>query len=398
MRKLVKFCSILKFLEQEIDDKFVQTVKDLCLESLFVPHKNAGLTFIIPTKEARDKIMNLAYTDKIGESVSMIKAHVIFRYLPITAFSQNVEVTNALHQKLEVVSVKNTNGEGYVQLKTAIIKPNNKFIPNRFDNMSVWDVVNGSIPIDLPQAKMIKMELKTGGNSLMHPKKIFANDISQYEKYLLDEFPHNMLLERLLSYMCYMFKHHREEYFADIFPYLDPSEVGYFTTIRMWDLNESDWLDDTHGISIAENEFIRRSLTDVYNKHVIEYYRGYDNPDIMKKDDDPLNKMHVLANFIAVKKKELNGYAHPDKAIEKLYKTLFRSDLAPWIHSSMCWGRQMLKQVYSEPNKIAIFEELVAKLKTRTVDTFGECLLFVPTIISRDSLPDALSMVSKKCP
>ncbi len=375
-KKLTKFCSLVKFIQQEIDANLAQVIQDLCLDSLLTPRKNMGITFVVPTKEVRETIMKLAYTDQIDEASKHIKAHIIFDFLPTAeAFKlRGHDIINALHQKLDITEIK----DGHVKLRTGIMERNKKFVPYKTDNMVVYDMIQGTIPINSPQTKMIQydlakprmMSLHVRGGAVLDPKTLFLSDMNNFEKYLMGDHTTNILLERMVSYMKYMYSKNRGAYFDSVLPYIDPSEVGYFTTLRLqYDecgLGTVDWLASTHGICISKMPGIREELKRVYEEHTMAYYEAY-NGKLTKEEKTPLAKLKAILKFTNGVKQELlrNVPSKIIKTIKEKYAQMYRSKLALWTHDVMFWGHESFKVMYGEQTgmrKLEMFKDFVLNI------------------------------------
>ena len=76
-RKLQKFCSIQRFLQQ-YNPNLYELYEDLCLVSLLRPRgKNQGLTFMMPDKKATTLIQKKTYSDNPEEADKILRSLII---------------------------------------------------------------------------------------------------------------------------------------------------------------------------------------------------------------------------------------------------------------------------------------------------------------------------------
>lgn len=99
--KLRKFCKISKYLEKN-DKELYQIFDDLCLFPL-LRVRNKGVTFLRPVDKAfRKKLINETYSATPEKAVDMIRALVLYDFLPSASAFKDKVIPNALKRQLGV--------------------------------------------------------------------------------------------------------------------------------------------------------------------------------------------------------------------------------------------------------------------------------------------------------
>jgi hypothetical protein len=156
-----KYCSLSKYLEQK-DKSLFEVIESLCLSYLLRPDKGTtGITFLYPTdKKYIQKIVNFAYSEKPEEAVNMIKSLVLHNHHKnLESFGE--KVVNRLNQKIDVKKI--TDKEAILVDKITIA-PDKKFIPLGRDNVAVYLLSGGEIPLNGTTVQ-IERQLPTKGGS-----------------------------------------------------------------------------------------------------------------------------------------------------------------------------------------------------------------------------------------
>lgn len=140
-KKLQKYCRIHQWVEAK-DRDLAGVIRDLCMERA-ISSGGRGATFIYPSAGVRKKIVEEAYSPDPEKAIRLLNAHIIPD--PVRTAADFKRTGSLLGIKLEVESASGTE----VTLKGgAKLKAANDFRPFRKDNIAVWVVESGEVPLE----------------------------------------------------------------------------------------------------------------------------------------------------------------------------------------------------------------------------------------------------------
>jgi hypothetical protein len=148
-KKLKKFCRIFQWVDAQ-SSEFAGAIKDLCMEGALSASRRRGTTFLYPSAKIRKDIITKAYSDKAEEAVRLLEAHIIPDVVR-NASDFRKGVGSRLGIKLEVDSA---SGSAVTLKGGAKLEPAKNFTPLRRDNMAVWEVKEGEVPLQGPKFEM----------------------------------------------------------------------------------------------------------------------------------------------------------------------------------------------------------------------------------------------------
>jgi hypothetical protein len=160
-KSVQKFCSLSKYIENK-DKALFQAIADLCMTSILRPDRGTtGITFLYPTdKKYVQKIINAAYSASPEEAINIIKSLVLHNHYP-TLKSFGEKVVNRLNQKIDV---KNITEKEVILIDKIKVVPDKKFIPLGRENVAVYELSGGEIPLNGTPFQ-IERKLPTKGGS-----------------------------------------------------------------------------------------------------------------------------------------------------------------------------------------------------------------------------------------
>ena len=142
-KKLQKYCRIFQWVEVK-DGALAGAIRDLCMEGALSGGRRSGATFLHPPAGVRKEIVEKAYSADPEEAIRLLDAHIIPDSVR-TAADFKSGVGSRLGIKLEVEDASGTS----VKLKGgAKLKPASDFHPLRKDNIAVWVVESGEVPLE----------------------------------------------------------------------------------------------------------------------------------------------------------------------------------------------------------------------------------------------------------
>lgn len=161
------FCRIIDYLERD-DPELARIIRGLCLEGQLAPRRGKpGITFLIPKdKEFRKKLDELAHSSnpaEVDQAADMINAHIIRDIFKTPAEWKSREVANSIYPP-QVVEVESVTSKEVVFKSGAKAVLDDKFISRR-DNLAVWKLTSGHIPVTKDKPASLKPAakgLKTG--------------------------------------------------------------------------------------------------------------------------------------------------------------------------------------------------------------------------------------------
>ena len=144
-KKLHKYCRIFQWVETK-DGAFATAIRDLCMESN-LSGRQTGVTFLFPPEALRKQIVKDAYSKEPEKAVQLIRAHVVTT-AALTGNDFSKGVGTRLGIKLEVED----HGPSTVTLKNgAKLKLADDFTALGRDNLAVWVVESGEVPLEGPK-------------------------------------------------------------------------------------------------------------------------------------------------------------------------------------------------------------------------------------------------------
>ena len=175
-KKLHKYCRIYKWIETK-DVALAGAIRDLCMEGALSAGRRSGVTFLYPSAAVRKKIVDGAYSPDPEKATQLLEAHIILSGVR-TAADFRKGVGSRLGIKLEVESAS----ESSITLKGgAKLKVANDFIPLRKDNIAVWEIESGEVPLEGPEFKTPPIR----GRGEYSDKKSFSGGSSLNDRQIL---------------------------------------------------------------------------------------------------------------------------------------------------------------------------------------------------------------------
>jgi len=229
-KKLQKYCSIDRWIETR-DPKFANAInRDLCMGRTLSAGRRSGVTLLFPPEKVRKEIIKLTHSETMEEAIRLMEAHIV----PVAIHAASdfkSDVGSRLGVKFEVEKIDN----GAVVLKGgAKLAPAKDFAPLKRDNISVWEVVDGTVPLEGPEYALpyrkrgeskgaAEPEPVRGGDSHLNSRQVLATNVES-------EFDRCMRADRCRSkdpYISYsvsllnFLKTHHPSIFAAVSPVVD---------------------------------------------------------------------------------------------------------------------------------------------------------------------------------
>lgn len=233
-KSLTQFCRIFFWIEQK-DPDFAEAIDHLCLQGALSPGRNPGVTFLYPKdKGYREEIINMTYTDSAEDAMKMVESMIIPLPLKDSTAFKSQDIGSRLGVKLHVESA--TASE--VKLKGGVtLKKAAGFKPLRRENLAVWEITSGRMPLEgepfqLPRSKPKrgKKSVVGGANGLvMQPGGVLSDRAQMaddteatYNKCMLRNRcrTHNPYLARVVSLLNFLSTKHSDILLA-VLPVLD---------------------------------------------------------------------------------------------------------------------------------------------------------------------------------
>lgn len=232
-KQLRQYPNLIKYFETR-HTRLYEVIEALGLYGLLVPRKNGGITFLIPTGEYLDKIYEAAYSETPDEAINMIKSLIIVDFIstPEDWDKKRSDIPNLLSQRLEVLEInkdliKLKGSSGSVILQTdSVFKP----IASR-NNMAVWIIKSGKIPLSGPKASFKFVRTKKGKDEANANQSNIPEDrrIELVEKLenKFDNGNQNAFLEFMVTLMR-VIKDEDPKLYDKVRPMLDASPIVSF--------------------------------------------------------------------------------------------------------------------------------------------------------------------------
>ena len=204
-KNVKKYCSLGKYVEQ-LDKSLYQVINDdLCMSYILRPDKGTtGITFLYPTdKKYIQKIVNAAYSPSPEVAINMIKSLVLHNHHP-TLESFGEKVVNRLNQKIDVKKI--TDKEAILVDKISVV-PDKKFIPLGRDNVAVYLLSGGEIPLNGTTVQIERKLPTKGGSSSSRSLKRKLHKVLE-EGYLSElGTVDNIYVKKVCLQLRYLIKH-----------------------------------------------------------------------------------------------------------------------------------------------------------------------------------------------
>lgn len=148
-KKLQKFCRIFPWVESK-DEALAGAIRDLCMEgALSTGRRTSGTTFLYPIEKVRKEIVTKAYSPEPEEAIRLIEAHIIPDAVRTAAdFHKGVGSRAGIKLETEDGTGATVTLKNGAQLAVA-----KDFKPLRKDNICVWEVDSGEVPLEGPEFK-----------------------------------------------------------------------------------------------------------------------------------------------------------------------------------------------------------------------------------------------------
>ncbi len=170
-RKLQKFCSIQRFLQQ-YNPNLYELYEDLCLVSLLRPRgKNQGLTFMMPDKKATTLIQKKTYSDNPEEADKILRSLIIKSTCnTMSDWTRDGNIVDSMNFKVNVDKNKSNTNKIVLADRGITLEKNKKFIElqrhyQKMPLLNVWDITDSG---KLPNTdKLQKVEYNPDANKSM---------------------------------------------------------------------------------------------------------------------------------------------------------------------------------------------------------------------------------------
>jgi hypothetical protein len=185
-KKLQKYCRIFQWVEVK-DDALAGAIRDLCMEGALSGGRRSGATFLFPSTGVRKEIVKKAYSADAEQAIRLLDAHIIPDSVR-TAADFKRGVGSRLGIKLEVESA---SGSAVTLKGGAKLKPASDFHPLRKDNIAVWEVESGEVPLEGPAFEAPKRgrgeyhggNADPSGNGALNSRQVLASTVeNDYDK------------------------------------------------------------------------------------------------------------------------------------------------------------------------------------------------------------------------
>jgi len=348
-KNVKKFCSLSKYIEQT-DKALYQVITDLCLQSLLRPVPGTGgITFLYPSdKKYVQKIINAAFGPSPEVAINMLKSLILHDHYP-TLESFGEKVVNRLNQKIDVKKI--TDKEAIFVDKISVV-PDKKFIPLNRDNIAVYLLSGGEIPLNGTTVQVErKMPSKSGGSS-------FNSDKKQLQKFLEEtcdlETCDNIYVKKVYLQIKYLLKHSLD--LVEVLDYLGNDEFSDSYLLDMYcDLKHPECFYALHS-AMTQDQF-KKEIANINKSHYVRVKQRIigrnptPNKDV-NRDPDRMKEIQTPAEF---RSRVLEAYRGDKKRLAKDLFIVFCNvarDL--WQHShdeyadfnNFCY---IVHNVYNDP-------------------------------------------------
>jgi hypothetical protein len=144
-KKLQKYCRIFQWVEEK-DANFARAIRDLCMEGALSGGRH-GVTFLFPAEPVREQIIKLAYSKDPEQAVQILEAHIVPGSVRTPdEFRKDIGTMRGVRLEVETAKASTVTLKGGATLKIA-----SDFQPLRRDNISVWVVESGAVPLEGPE-------------------------------------------------------------------------------------------------------------------------------------------------------------------------------------------------------------------------------------------------------
>jgi len=300
MPKLKKYCSILRFLED--NDKALYEVFDsLCIQTLLRPKGKAnGVTFLWPRdSDYRKEIIDAAYGTNPEKALQMLKSLTLLDYLPQSSdfVTRRDDLPNALLHRVGVVGAS----DKLVKLSGGLeLTKNAKFIPMEGRKLCVYDMTGKQKGSKNKKQKGKRMPLEgklTGWtHSERNKKPNVTGGVQEFKKTTIREMlmadvvdagtkpDENPFAERVMSFLKYRCLDKNTAPDDELARCLKPlPEMTYLCLLAYWEDHFQEfnsWITQTKGMYSCEKaehkDNVNEEYLSVYGKCVELYYKGKD--------------------------------------------------------------------------------------------------------------------------
>ena len=162
-KKLQKYCRIFQWVEAN-DDAFARAIHDLCMEGALSAGRRSGTTFLFPSADLRKEVVKKAYSKEPEEAIRLLEAHILSGVARTANDFRDLGSKLGIKIELESGAGSKATLKGGAQREVAA-----DFVPLRKDNIMVWKVVSGAVPLEGPAFEMARrgrgepLAVKTGG-------------------------------------------------------------------------------------------------------------------------------------------------------------------------------------------------------------------------------------------
>lgn len=144
-KKLQRYCRIFQWVEEK-DANLARAIRDLCMEGALSGGRH-GVTFLFPAEPVREQIIKLAYSKDPEQAVQILEAHIIPGSVRTSdEFRKEIGTLRGVKLEAETAKASTVTLKGGATLKIA-----SDFNPLRKDNISVWVVESGAVPLEGPE-------------------------------------------------------------------------------------------------------------------------------------------------------------------------------------------------------------------------------------------------------
>ncbi|GFR90096.1 60 kDa polyprotein, partial [Elysia marginata] len=145
-KKLQKYCRIHQWIVAK-DEALAGAIRDLCMEGALSGGRRSGATFIYPPSSVSKEIVKKAYSADAEEAIFLLNAHIIPDSVRTAAdFKRGVGSRLGIKLEVESASGSSVTLKGGAKLKVA-----DDFHPLRKENIAVWEVESGEVPLEGPK-------------------------------------------------------------------------------------------------------------------------------------------------------------------------------------------------------------------------------------------------------
>lgn len=233
------YCSIQKWISDE-DENLADSIRDLCMVSQLTAREGSrGVTFLYPSEAVRKEIRSASRSDTPQRAIDLIQAHIVPAFMGSSA-----AFTPGMGTKARVqLGVENVEGGAVKLANGAVLKPAPSFKALNRDNIAVWLVSKGEVPLtgepfDIASLRVSKP--KTGGRDGGGGAGLRASIMDKIEKEYSskienkDAHPDNVFTENLMGLMDCMAdpSHDFEDDLVKALCVLDPNPLCLYLLVE----------------------------------------------------------------------------------------------------------------------------------------------------------------------